>query len=158
MNEFGPWASRREPTVYPKLPPPNVLLGFPDVSQPRLFDPGEIPWYVPALDDDGNQIHELGEPQYRLNPQVERAWNERWRGRKVRVSSAQSGLTEGYCAGVGPGYLGPSIRINTSPGSSQHIAPQNIIRMTEIEHFPGDDAWAEVSESEEDGYSVVSEG
>lgn len=146
MNEFGPWASRREPTAYPKLPPPNVLLGFPDEPQLRLFDPGDIPWWVPALDENGDQVHELGEPLVTLNPQVEIAWNDRWCGRKVRVLSAQSGLTEGYCAGVGPGYLGPSLRINEAPGISQHIAPQNIIRIVEIEHFPGDDAWAEDSD------------
>lgn len=136
VKPWGGWGqtattARRQVPIRPR---PAIEAWFPTDPQLQLFDPGPIEFFEPDADDP-----EL----YRLRADVAAAWNERWAGRKVRVLTPDSGITEGFCGGVGPGLLGPSASINTSPGSSLHIDPRAIVRIVEIEHFPGDDAWCE---------------
>lgn len=122
-----------------------------------LFDPGEIPWIVPKLNEAGEQEENfLGHPLYELNWSVADPWNDRWAGKKVRVLTPDSGVTEGYCAGVGPGFLGPCVTINKTPGSSLCCDPRCVIRIREIDYFPGEESF---HEEEEDGEeSVEDEG
>lgn len=138
---WGPWGRERpDPALFSvsrSYPAMDDL--FPPDPQMRLFELGEIPWFDPHVVN-GRQVIEFGEPMFILNRRVAQAWNEQWRGRKVRVLSG-SGVTEGYCAGVGPGFGGPTVKVNTSPGSSLNIDPRGVVRITEIDHFDGEDAW-----------------
>lgn len=131
-----------------------TIEGFEPEAQLHLFDPGEIPWVVPKMLN-GRHVYDCyGEPLYELDWRVAEAWNERWRGRKVRVFTPDSGVTEGYCAGVGPGFLGPCVTINKQPGSSLCCDPRAVKRIREIDYFPGEESFRD---EEEDGEELAEE-
>lgn len=138
---------------------PAIESLFPSDPQLRLFDPGEIEWLVPKMLGP-RHLRRHGWPEddpadrllYELNWRVAEAWNERWQGKKVRILTPDSGVTEGYCGGVGGGFLGPCVTINTSPGSSLCCDPRSVIRIREINYFPGEESFRD---EEEDGEGLA---
>lgn len=127
---------------------PAIVALFEEHEQLTLFDPGEIPWIRPKYDENGERVTQLGEPMFELDPVIAAAWNARWAGKKVRILTPDSGIAEGYCAGVGAGFLGPCVTINHGPGSSLCTDPRCVLRIREIDYFPGEESFRD---EEEDG-------
>lgn len=139
VKPWGAWGRIGEtPVPAPTRPVPAIVALFEEYEQLHLFDPGEIPWIVPKMLN-GRQVVEHGELMYELNWQVAAVWNARWAGKKVRILTPDSGVTEGYCGGVGDEFFGPCVTINRTPGARLCCDPRAVIRIREIDYFDGEE-------------------